>query len=199
MNPQDGMGYLWGKTEVPELTYVPIMMTKPWIPDQKPGAFHQPTGLRLMSVPTLTERRGYEQDFFLYGPEDEGWTLRISTDAEAFLRNRLLAHIGMESLAFSALPSDRSGAVEIAFLKEHGDAFECVSALPERASPPARWTVERRDALVMMLFFSLERRHEDGPFPSMLTLRALGVPEELQGEFRNPIWERFLRDTRRTR
>lgn len=187
------MTYRWGETEVSELTYVPITLTKPWKPGQQHGVIHFPTRLRLMSVPTLVETRGYEQDFFLYGPKEEGWIARVSTDnAGSSVTTRLLANLGMTSRDFSRLPSEERHALQVAFLKTHGNEFECQSVRPEKASPPILWSVDRRDALVMMLFFSLEYgHHEYGPFPSVLTLRATGLPAELQGKFKNQIWQQL--------
>ncbi len=187
------MSLLWGKIEVPELTYDPSRNFKPEDPTKPLGLFHHPTGLRLGSAPSLyeywTERR---VDYFLYGPEDEAWTLRVVThNATPDVGIQTSMHLGLSYEEYNALTVQDRIARKKEFMMLRGNQYLCSEVTPEGASPPARWSAERRDALVLMICFYYERGiYVCDPFPSTVNMRAEGIPEALRGTFRNPIWGR---------
>lgn len=194
------MTVLWGEVEVPELTYVGYEFRAPQDPDKPPGLTHHPTGLRLVSTPTLEETRGGQLDFLLFGKLDfllfgkkeEAWVARVSiSTGRAVLFREVHSYSDLSRSAFNALPTEEKSAKKHAYLKANGYRIECFGVVPEGDSPPARWSVERRDALVMMVLYFMELEVAPiSPLPSTQTLRVPGIPDDLQGTFRNPIWER---------
>jgi hypothetical protein len=186
------MSLLWGKIEVPELTHNESRNFKPEDPTKPLGLFHHPTGLRLGSAPDLYEYRGDQVDYFLYGPEDEAWTLRVVThDATYNVGIQTRKHLGLSYEEYKSLPVQDKIAREKEFMMLRGNQYLCSEVIPEGASPPARWSAERRDALVLMICFFKERDiYVSDPFPSTVNMRAEGIPESLRGTFRNPIWGR---------
>lgn len=187
------MSYRWGATDVPELLYRPMGLRDRPVPGDLRGLTHIPTGIRMTSTNSLRETRGEERDFLFLGPPDEGWVARVTSGREApGFTGRLLGHLGMRWSDFVALPANARQAMEADFLRSEGDRFECLSVRREGDSPTVVWSAERRDALVLMiLFFEEMGRHDVGPFPSTLALRAPDIPEDLRGTFRNPVWERL--------
>ena len=79
------------------------------------------------------------------------------------------------------------------FLRQFGEEFICYRVSPEPDSTMPQWTPERRDVLILLLFFALEasRRRNEDPYPSTLEFFSDDVPRELHGTYRNPIWERM--------
>jgi hypothetical protein len=147
----------------------------------------------MKSTPSIEENSGGgELHYLLYGPKDEGWTVRVvSQELGRYLPHGIQDSLGLSYEEFNAMTAQEEVAHEIDFLKIHGHGHEYKHVIPEGASPPPRWSAERRDALVMMVFYFTEGYRNHGPFPSRLTLRAPGIPETLWGTFRNPIWERL--------
>lgn len=187
------MSVLWGAVLVPELSYVGYKYGAPQYPDKPRGLTHHSTGLRLVPTQTLEETRGGQVDFLLYGPKEEAWVARVSTDTGyAVMLRELPSFAGLSWSAFNALPTEEKQAKRHAYLKANGYRIECSGVFPEGDSPPALWSVERRDALVMMVLYIKELGVAPiSPLPSTLTLRVPGIPDELQGSFKNPIWGRL--------
>lgn len=186
------MSLLWGKIEVPELTYDSGSPTNSDEPDTPIGLFHHPTGLQLRPAPGLYEYRGDQFDFFLSGPKDEAWTLRVATHHEkCSVSGQTSQHLGLSFQEYNALPLEARIHREKEFMMLRGDKYACSAVTPEGASAPAIWSAERRDALVLMICFYMDRyRYVCDPFPSTVNIRAKGIPEALRGTFRNPIWGR---------
>lgn len=185
----------WGAVAVPELAHEPRI---PWPgePERLGVTTHLPTGLQLRAFQSDWNDRGMNREFYLTPPEGEDWRLEVVTrNGHPTIRARVRDHLGLTLND----PIDVETEVALAgrMLVDFGEVYDCFTAAPARGDPPAVWTTERRDALVLMLFWALERfgrydhrRYPTGPFPSTLEFRPEGVPEALHGTFRNPVWER---------
>ncbi|MCU9848684.1 hypothetical protein OEZ60_11780 [Defluviimonas sp. WL0024] len=183
---------MWGSVEVPELEDRPIIGGDPKRWPAEPGTVHLATGMRMFGAPYNEPNRGdSDEEFLLYPPPGESWLLRVTAYVPwPGLRERVAKHLGVASLFELPVPVLRKAENE--FLRTFGEEFVCSSVAPEPHSLPMRWTAERRDALVLLLFWCLEQsrvNHHD-PYPSTLLFRPEGVPADLHGTFRNPIWER---------
>lgn len=187
------MSYRWGAVDVPELSHQPRILRERLPPGEFGGVTHDPTGLRMAMTNSRFETRDTGIDYLFLGPPEESWVARV-TVGRTFpnLTGRILKHLGIGWKDFIAIPSEDRQALEVDFLRLHGDSLECLAIEREGDSPPVVWSAVRRDALVLMiLFFAEMGRHDRGPLPSTLTLRAPGIPEAMQGTFRNPVWERL--------
>jgi hypothetical protein len=186
----------WGKVEVPELAHEPHI-SWPGDPEWLGIATHLPTGLRLQPYQSDWNDRGMDSEFYLTPPSGEDWRLEVVARlGHPLIRTRVRDHLGLT--LNDPIPYETDVALSGQMLITFGEVYECFSAAPARGQPPAIWTEERRDALVLMLFWALERygryRHRSfpvGPFPSTLHFRPDGVPEALHGTFRNPVWDRL--------
>ena len=189
----------WGKVDVPELDQIPLLPgTHAPVAGQhllsNGTTLHRPTGLRLTAYQSDCNDRSMHYEFYLTPPTGKDWRLEVvATDGHPTLRSRVRDHLGLN-------PNDPFHICEPELTRQmlvtHGQVFDCVTAAPAPGKPPALWTVERRDALVLMLFWALERMgrydyhsYPTGPFPSTLEFQPEGVPEELRGTFRNPVWQ----------
>lgn len=187
------MSYRWGAVDVPELSYQPRRLRERLAPGEFRGVTRDPTGLRMATTNARFETRGEGLDYLFLGPPEDSWVAR-ETVGRTFpdLTGRLLKHLGIGWKDFTAIPSEDRQALEVGFLRLHGDSFECLAIEREGDSPPVVWSAVRRDAFVLMILFFLEMsRHDAGPFPSTLSLRTPGIPAALQGTFKNPVWERL--------
>jgi hypothetical protein len=188
----------WGKVEVPELEQIPLVPgSKAPVPGHGLLAFgttlHRPTGLRLTAYQSDYNDRGLWQEFYLTPPPGEDWRVEVIVSTPVSLRSRIIDHFGLT--VGEVLPRQTERDLARQLLRSEGETHECATAMPAYGDPPARWTAERRDAAVLMLFWAMEsylgdRFHGDpaGPFPSTLIFAPTGVPEELHGTFRNPVW-----------
>lgn len=187
---------LWGKAEVPELAHEP-RASWPGERGRLGVTTHCPTGLRLEEFQSDWNDRGMCREFYLLPPVDEDWRVEVVVrDGHPTLRSRVYNHLGLSPN--DSVPHATEVALTGQMLVTHGQIFDCVTAAPARGDPPARWTVARRDGLVLMLFWALERfgrynhhRYPTGPFPSTLEFHPHGVPAAMHGTFRNPVWERL--------
>jgi hypothetical protein len=187
---------LWGKAEVPELAHEP-RVSWPGEPEGLGITTHLPTGLRLQEFQSDWNDRGMNREFYLTPPPGEEWRLEVVVrDGHPTIRARVRDHL--ELTLNDPIPHDTDVRLSGQMLVTHGQNFDCFAAAPAHGNPPARWTNERRDALVLMLFWALERfgrynhhTYPTGPFPSTLQFQPHGVPEVLHGTFRNPVWERI--------
>ena len=184
------MTVIWGSLKVPDLTWRPAKVSDCRDGrhlDGTFGLFHHPTGLRMDQTNSRQERRGDGgTDYLLFGPGDEGWTLRMTVDrAGTALPQKVASHFGMSYRAFNALPLGESLAMEKDYLARKGGTWRCFDVSPEGASPQAYWTPERRDALVMMICFLRERNwYARDPFPSTVDLTDPGIPDAFRGIYR---------------
>jgi hypothetical protein len=185
----------WGEVEVPELAHEPRI---PWPgePERLGVTTHLPTGLRLEEFQSDWNDRGMNREFYLTPPAGEGWRLEVVVrGGHPTIGSRVYNHLGLTPN--DVVPFDTEVALTGQMLVTHGQVFDCFTAAPARGDPPAQWTVARRDGLVLMLFWALERfghynhhSYPTGPFPSTLEFRPEDVPEDLHGTFRNPVWLR---------
>ncbi|PID37530.1 MAG: hypothetical protein CR993_00005 [Rhodobacterales bacterium] len=84
--------------------------------------------------------------------------------------------------------------LEPEFLRKFGQEYVCDEIIPEPGSVMPDWTEERRDAVVMLLFWQLEAdasaTSRKDPYPSKIEFMK-DVPELFVGTYRNPAWERL--------
>jgi hypothetical protein len=191
----------WGGVEIAELDQIPLAPgSKAPVDEQHLLAFgttlHRPTGLRLTPYQSDWNDRGMNREFYLTPPPPETWRIEVVVrDGHPLIRTRVRDHLGLT--LNDDIPHDVEVDLSGRMLVDFGEVFDCFSAAPAWGEPGAVWTVERRDALVLMLFWALERygryNHHmfpTGPFPSTLKFQPDGVPEALHGTFRNPAWQR---------
>ena len=192
----------WGKVEVPELDQILL------VPGTKaPFAghhllsdgttLHRPTGLRLTAFQSDYNDRGMWKEFYLTPPSGENWRSEVvARVGDPTIGTRVRDHLGLTPN--DTIPFETEVMLAGQMLVAHGERYECLTAAPVHGTPYAHWTVLRRNALVLMLFWALERhgqyehhKYPSGPFPSTLEFQPHGVPEDLHGTFRNPVWERL--------
>ena len=191
---------IWGKVEVPELDQTPLVPgSRALVEGHRLTAFgttlHRPTGLRLTSYQSDYNDRGIWQEFYLTPPQSEDWRIEVVVSTRISLRSRIVEHLGQTFR--DDLPRDTERTLAREMLLTKGEVYECTSAEPSFGEPAAIWTLARRDAVLLMLFWAVEcyrrQAYSDdpvGPFPSTLIFAPTGVSEDLHGTFCNPAWER---------
>ncbi|MCU0826334.1 MAG: hypothetical protein MUE52_02750 [Tabrizicola sp.] len=189
----------WGKVEVPELDQIPLRPgTKAPVQGHGLLAFgttlHRPTGLRLTAYQSDYNDRGMWHEFYLTPPAEEDWRLEVAVTTRFSIRSRYIDHLG-PSFGKDLKP-DQTHRDLMGQLLLKGEEYECTSATRAYGAPPAQWTVERRDAAVLMLFWAMECEVRSiygdtpaGPLPSTLIFAPMDVPRHLHGTFRNPVWQ----------
>ena len=84
----------------------------------------------------------------------------------------------------------------MAFLRDFGQEYFC-QFIPEPGFEMPVWTEARRDAVVMMIFWLMEASMRNpklsDPYPSTVTFKG-DVPDLFLGTYRNPAWERLMRE-----
>ena len=106
------------------------------------------------------------------------------------LHRRIEQHLG---LAPRSLTWREGRKAEPEFLPKFGQEYFCDEIVPEPGSVMPVWTEERRDAVLLLLFWLLEAvKAEPGsrdPYPSTIKFRK-DVPEIFKGTYCNPAWQR---------
>jgi hypothetical protein len=178
----------WGQLEVPELEYRPCMGgdRRKW--PAEPGVVHLPTGMRLHSVEDPNETRGAESHSLLFSPPSENWIMRVIMGRGEDINDRLARKLNLTFHEFRKLPVAQRIEEEKRILYEDGKRHVCKSILPENDSKSMEWTEDRRDAFLLMMFWTKEGRgSERDPLPSLMHFRPVGVPEQFHGDFRNKL------------
>ncbi|PIE08767.1 MAG: hypothetical protein CSA74_00535, partial [Rhodobacterales bacterium] len=173
----------WGSVKLPELEYRQRDRDPAKSPPE-PGLVHLPTGLRMESVPTRLQNRGEWREYMLYSPPGEDWRLRLRVYGWIGLHRRIEKHLG---LGFMDLSYGEGRKLAPEFLRKFGQEYVCDEIIPEPGSAMPDWTEERRDAVVMLLFYILEVLQSifaDGdPCPSTIKFME-EVPDIFIGTYR---------------
>ena len=183
----------WGAVNLPELDFRPTFFDVTKNPAE-PGLVHFPTGLRIDFTGTLVENRGEWRDYLIYAPAGEDWLVRVSIYDVTHLTNRVEKHFGIKSLLFGTPIEDRN-RLRNAFLREFGHDYLCSFMAAEHGYSMPDWTEDRRDAVVMMLFWFLEADKSspsrNDPYPSKMTFKEKVPAAFLDKIFKNPAWDRL--------
>ncbi|MDA5095213.1 hypothetical protein O2N63_14085 [Aliiroseovarius sp. KMU-50] len=79
------------------------------------------------------------------------------------------------------------------FLRNFGQDYICGEFTPEPGSEMPDWTEQRRDAVVMLLFWYLVENasaaNRSDPYPSKIEFKK-DVPEFFLCTYSNPVWKR---------
>ncbi len=180
----------WGSVKLPELEYRQ-RDRDPAKSHPEPGLVHLPTGLRMDWAIERFQNRGEWREYMIYSPPGEDWQLRLRVFGWILLHRRIEKHLG---LGFMDLSYREGRKLEPEFLRKFGQEYVCDEIIPEPGSVMPDWTEERRDAVVMLLFWQLEAdasaTSRKDPYPSKIEFMK-DVPELFVGTYRNPAWERL--------
>ena len=185
----------WGSLELPELDY--------WEGGREvgkhhaaTGLIHRRTGLGATHATLRYEERGQNRELLIYAPPGEEWLLRLRITGANGLHGRIAAHLGLRSLLTELTPKEQVNA-KMAFLRDFGQEYFCQEFIPEPGFEMPVWTDTRRDAVVMMIFWLMEASMRNpklsDPYPSTVTFKG-DVPDLFLGTYRNPVWERLMRE-----
>ncbi|MCG7518782.1 hypothetical protein [Ruegeria sp. Ofav3-42] len=118
--------------------------------------------------------------------------MRIIVTGMSSLDNRVAKHIGLAWL--SDVPPKEQTTARNSFRRECGQEYFCKQFFPEPGSDTPAWTGEQRDAILLMLFWELDRpipvTAKVDPYPSTIQFNE-NVPELFLGTFDNPASARL--------